>query len=218
MARMTIDNMDLLKLLPRFMQDDETNKALAEAMNVLLTKAAKKVRRLRRWDQIDNMTDSELNELAWEFNVDWWDSSLSLDIKRSIIKTCYRVHEKRGTKWAVEELATSIFGSGKVTEWFEYDGEPYCFKIQTNATLTKDCIISFMSMLKKVKNVRSHFDAIEVTRTIDSIIHAGAANYSFSKSVIIDNFSDIQSNMLYNNAGIIQLSCNKNVIKEDYNG
>ena len=33
---------------------------------------------------------------------------------------------------------------GKVTEWFEYGGQPYWFKIQTSATLTKDGMLYFL--------------------------------------------------------------------------
>lgn len=123
MARMSIFNPNMAKLLPKFMKADETDVALSHAMDVLLAKPANKSKILRKWDQIDNMNDAQLDEMAWEFNIDWWDSSFSLETKRSVIRTCYRVHEKRGTKWAVEELITSAFGMGKVTEWFEY-GRP----------------------------------------------------------------------------------------------
>ena len=134
MARMSIFNPNMAKLLPKFMKADETDVALSHAMDVLLAEPANRAKILRKWDQIDNMNDAQLDEMAWEFNIDWWDSSFSLETKRSVIRTCYRVHEKRGTKWAVEELITSAFGMGKVTEWFEYGGQPYWFKIQTSAS------------------------------------------------------------------------------------
>ena len=144
MARMSIFNPNMAKLLPKFMKADETDVALSHAMDVLLAEPANRAKILRKWDQIDNMNDAQLDEMAWEFNIDWWDSFFSLETKRSVIRTCYRVHEKRGTKWAVEELITSAFGMGKVTEWFEYGGQPYWFKIQTSATLTKDGMLYFL--------------------------------------------------------------------------
>ncbi|RGZ75008.1 phage tail protein I [Agathobacter rectalis] len=107
MARMSIFNPNMAKLLPKFMKADETDVALSHAMDVLLAEPANRAKILRKWDQIDNMNDAQLDEMAWEFNIDWWDSSFSLETKRSVIRTCYRVHEKRGTKWAVEELITS---------------------------------------------------------------------------------------------------------------
>ena len=112
MARMSIFNPNMAKLLPKFMKADETDVVLSHAMDVLLAEPANRAKILRKWDQIDNMNDAQLDEMAWEFNIDWWDSSFSLETKRSVICTCYRVHEKRGTKWAVEELITSAFGIG----------------------------------------------------------------------------------------------------------
>lgn len=116
MARMSIFNPNMAKLLPKFMKADETDVALSHAMDVLLAEPANRAKILRKWDQIDNMNDAQLDEMAWEFNIDWWDSSFSLETKRSVIRTCYRVHEKRGTKWAVEELITSAFGMGMKRE------------------------------------------------------------------------------------------------------
>lgn len=188
MAKMSIFNPNMAKLLPKFMKTDETDVALSHAMDVLLAEPANRAKILRKWDQIDNMNDAQLDEMAWEFNIDWWDSSFSLETKRSVIRTCYRVHEKRGTKWAVEELITSAFGMGKVTEWFEYGGQPYWFKIQTNATLTKDGMLYFLNMIDKVKNARSHVEMIEVTRTIQQPLHGGTAYHSFSKCVVLDHF------------------------------
>lgn len=190
MARMTIFNPNMLKLLPNFMRGDETNAALSRAMDDLLAEPARRARILRRWDQIDNMNHAQLDEMAWEFNIDWWDSTFSLETKRAVVKTCYRIHEKRGTKWAVEELIRSAFGMGEVTPWFEYGGQPFWFKIRTNATLTQDGMAYFLSMIDKVKSARDHVEMIEVTRTIDQPMHAGTAQLSFTRCVILDHFHE----------------------------
>lgn len=202
MARMTIFKPDMVKLLPKFMKSDEADRALAHAMDILLADPASKGKILRKWDQIDNMKDAQLDEMAWEFNIDWWDSSFPLEIKRSVIKTCYRVHEKRGTKWAVEELVNSAFGMGKVTEWFEYGGDPFWFKIQTNATLTEDGMTYFLNMIDKVKSARSHVEMIEVTRTINQPMHAGTSQISFSKCVILDHFQETRKAEINPHAGV----------------
>ena len=163
MARMSIFNPNMAKLLPKFMKADETDVALSHAMDVLLAEPANRAKILRKWDQIDNMNDAQLDEMAWEFNIDWWDSSFSLETKRSVIRTCYRVHEKRGTKWAVEELITSAFGMGKVTEWFEYGGDPYKFRVVIGATeagITAGRQAAVLDRVRFYKNLRSHLEAI----------------------------------------------------------
>lgn len=244
MARMTIFNPNMLKLLPQFMRGDEANAALSQAMDALLAEPAKRSRILRKWDQIDNMNHAQLDEMAWEFNIDWWDSAFSLETKRAVVKSCYRVHEKRGTKWAVEELVTSALGMSKVTPWFEYGGDPFWFKIQTSATLTKDGMAYFLNMIDKVKSARDHVEMIEVTRTIDQIMHAGTAQLSHSKCVVLDHFhetrrahsdqhagtaagsaqsrtaavesfAEVQTQHSTIGAGVSQIYYTKNTIKED---
>ena len=217
MGRMTIDNPNMLKLLPQFMRNDEANVALSHAMDSLLAEPAKRSRILRKWDQIDNMNHTQLDEMAWEFNIDWWDSAFTLEQKRAVIKTCYRIHEKRGTKWAVEELVTAAFGMGKVTEWFEYGGDPYWFKIRTSATLTKDGMAYFLSMIDKVKSARSHVEMIEVTRTIDQNMHAGTAQLSFAKCVILDHFHELRRAYSDQHAGAGKGSySSKNTIQDHF--
>lgn len=245
MARMTIFNPNMLKLLPQFMRGDEANAALSQAMDALLAEPAKRSRILRKWDQIDNMNHAQLDEMAWEFNIDWWDSAFSLETKRAVVKSCYRVHEKRGTKWAVEELITSAFGMGKVTPWFEYGGDPFWFKIQTSATLTKDGMAYFLNMIDKVKSARDHVEMIEVTRTIDQIMHAGTAAGSYSsknsiqdhfslaytagavtnagtaagsaqsRTAAVESFAEVQTQHSTIGAGVSQIYYTKNTIKED---
>lgn len=121
MARMSIFNPNMAKLLPKFMKADETDVALSHAMDVLLAKPANKSKILRKWDQIDNMNDAQLDEMAWEFNVDWWDSSFSLETKRSVIRTCYRVHENEKTE-QLEEATGNMIGRLKAAGIFEEGG------------------------------------------------------------------------------------------------
>lgn len=80
-------------------------------------------------------------------------------------------HMSAGTPAAVEELITAVFGEGTIQEWFEYDDEPYYFKIKTNAQMTENMNAQFSSMLRKVINTRSHIRAIEIHRENNQIIY-----------------------------------------------
>lgn len=215
MARMTIFNPNMLKLLPQFMRGDEANAALSQAMDALLAEPAKRSRILRKWDQIDNMNHAQLDEMAWEFNIDWWDSAFSLETKRAVVKTCYQVHEKRGTKWAVEELITSAFGMGKVTPWFEYGGNPFLFKIQTSAILTKDGMAYFLKMIDKVKSSRDHIEMFEITRTVNQPLHVGACVYSYYKPAAIIEGYDVDREIIQTiYSGAVANSKYRNTITE----
>ena len=119
MGGMKVSELDFLRLLPAFMRDDEAAIALSKAMNKLISEPGSRIPSIRTWDEIDNMSEAELDELAWELDVDWYDSTgMSLEEKRETLKLAQQIKRKRGTKWAVERLISAYFGEGYVMEWY----------------------------------------------------------------------------------------------------
>lgn len=182
---MKIDNTKMIKLLPEWMQDDEANRALASAMDELISNVGMRVKTQRVWDQFEQMTDKELDETAWEMGIDWYNSSWSKRQKIDVIKTYGPIMEKQGTAWAVEELVKAVFGMGKISEWYEYGGEPYYFKIRTSALLTQDGMKDFLKKVRTVKNERSHIESIEILRTTDQNAVMGQGFLSMYKPAAI---------------------------------
>ena len=74
MGGMKVSNMDFIKLLPAFMQDDEAAIALSKAVNKLIGEPGKRLATIRTWDKVDELTEAECNEMAWELDIDWYDS------------------------------------------------------------------------------------------------------------------------------------------------
>ena len=50
MGGMKVSNMDFIKLLPAFMQDDEAAIALSKAVNKLIGEPGKRLATIRTWD------------------------------------------------------------------------------------------------------------------------------------------------------------------------
>ena len=158
---MKLSDVDMIKLLPPFMRNDETDSALSGAINQLFRDPAKRVQQNRIWDQIDYLNDEQLDEIAWEINIDWYSTSMEISRKRATIKVAQQVMEKRGTKWAVEQLISAYFGPGYVHEWFEDGGDPYTFKVlTTNPSIGDDDMANFMRQVDVAKSVRSHLDGV----------------------------------------------------------
>lgn len=163
MGGMRISELDFVRLLPAFMQDDEAVIALSNAVNKLLGEPSKRLHTLRTWDKIDELTEAECDELAWELDIDWYDSTgMSLEEKRSTIKVAQQVKRKRGTKWAVERLIATYFGEGYVAEWYELgNASPYTFMILTTETnITAENYAKFVEAANYAKNERSHIAGI----------------------------------------------------------
>lgn len=158
MAGMKISDLDFVRLLPAFMRDDEAAIALSKAMNKLIQPPGSRIPTIRTWDEIDNLNEPECDELAWELDIDWYDSTgMSLEEKRETIKLAQQIKRKRGTKWAVERLISAYFGEGYVMEWYEMYDSPYTFvALTTNTNTDAQNFEKFVEAVKAAKNARSH--------------------------------------------------------------
>ena len=169
---MRLSTADILKLLPEFMRDDEAVKGLAAAVNKLIREPGQKVKTVRVWDQIDELDDAQLDELAYELDIDWYSSGLPLEKKRAIIKISDLVHSRRGTKWAVEELISAYFSPGFVMEWYEdeyINPRPFHFSVYTSHRKVNDAILrEFEAIAKVAMSARSRMDGVFFSDTFGS--------------------------------------------------
>lgn len=183
---MDINNMDFINLLPIFMKTDDANIGLSNAVNIITENLAEKGALCSTWDKVDNMSGPELDLLAEELNITWYDKDAALDIKRQIVKDSDKVHSKLGTNWAVLRVIETYFGEGKIIDWYEYDGEPYHFKVQTiNQSILNTKAEAFMKILNVVKRKSAVLDSIE-------LIAEGICNINtYVKNVHVDILSTV---------------------------
>lgn len=162
MGGMKVSELDFLRLLPAFMRDDEAAIALSKAMNQLIGGPGKRLQSIKTWDQIIDLTEAECDELAWELDIDWYDSTgMSLEDKRATIQLAQQIKRKRGTKWAVERLISAYFGEGYIMEWYEMDDTPFTFvALTTNTHITAENFGKFVEAVKAAKNERSHLAGV----------------------------------------------------------
>lgn len=202
MGGMKLSELDFLRLLPAFMRDDEAVIALSKAMNKLMGEPGKRVQTIRTWDKIGELDEAECDELAWELDIDWYDSQgMSLEEKQETIKYAQQIKRKRGTKWAVERLINAYFGEGYVMEWYDMDSgvtragsaiagaakvgvgknTPYTFILLITSTKMKDGNYDkFVEAVKAAKNERSHLAGIFYYWQQDPAVEA-ALGSSFHK-------------------------------------
>lgn len=162
MGGMKISELDFVRLLPAFMRDDEAVIALSKAVNDLMGEPGKRLHTIRTWDKIDELTEAELDELAWELDIDWYDSTgMGPEEKKETIKLAQQIKRKRGTKWAVERLISAYFGEGYVMEWYETGDAPFTFMVlTTEASISPENYVKFVEAAKAAKNERSHLAGI----------------------------------------------------------
>ena len=177
----------LTDIMPANITKNPEVKALSYALQQACRLLYQYSQRLYIYSNLDEQPKEVIDLLASELRTQYYRSTLDLDTKRQLVKNTLVWYISAGTPQAVEELVTAVFGEGEVKEWYEYGAKPYWFKIITDAMITEDIIAYFSNMISKVKNTRSHIDAIEVRRTIDNKIYAGACVYQYYKPpAIID--------------------------------
>lgn len=182
MAGMKLSTLEFIRLLPTFMRGDAAVQGLAAGLDEIIPGLAQSIGRLTTWDRIDELTEDELDDLAWELNILWYDKAAGIDAKREIVKSSDEVYRHLGTKWAVESVINSCFGEGYLREWFEYDGEPGHFRVySTNATINNERLVEFLNLLYKVKRASSKLDGIYITLTGEMRLSAGIAVYEHER-------------------------------------
>ena len=176
---MKIETVELLGLLPRFLQADPTAQGLCAAIQPL-------VRRLgnRQWDvliypRLEEQPDEVLDELAWQYHVDGYDALASREEKCRLIRASVDVHRYKGSVYAVEQIVQAVFGgAARVTEWFDYQGTPKHFKVEVDCVdrgAGEADILRAESLVMLSKNLRSILDSITLILVGRADLAVGAA-------------------------------------------
>lgn len=158
-------------ILPSSISEDNNIKAIATAINNPLEQIKNQIHYCVLLSDIDHQPEKIIDELAWHFHVDFYDYELPLEKKRSLVKQSIAIHRRKGTPWAVEQVVSTAFDKSDVIEWFDYDADPFLFKVRTeDVTTNREIIDKMKKAINSVKNTRSWLDKIEfVLHFIDDL-------------------------------------------------
>ena len=158
-----IYSVDFTRSLPPTLKDDPEINALGRAIAEQLQITARQIRQNIIYARIDELDEQTLDILAYDLHVDWYDHSYPIEVKRQTIKDSVKIHRRLGTKYAVETALGAVFPGTRVEEWFEYNGDPYTFRVIINATENGVTAAQQAAVLERVifyKNLRSHLEAV----------------------------------------------------------
>lgn len=149
---MKLKDVDLLKMLPSFMREDQYDSLLATGMSNLFQQYALDMQRVTIVGQTDYLNEAELDQLAKDQNIFWYNYFGTIEQKRTQIKEAPLIFNRLGTVWAVERVMNQYFENTELQEWFDYSGEPHHFKFTTEDTaILQADIQAFLAILEKVK-------------------------------------------------------------------
>lgn len=175
----------LSDLLPDSIKHDEQVVAAAAALDGELAAVTEAIKETILLTRIDELPESVIDLLAWQWHVDFYDTSLPVEKKRDFVKQTVSWHKRKGTPQAVQEMLSTIFSTGTVAEWWEYGGDPYHFRVNITQELDDDSAADKATQLiEAVKNVRSWLDNINITREEQSDIFVGIAKRQSIHTII----------------------------------
>ena len=176
-----LENLKLSDIMPPNLLKDPFVKAMCYALDVQLNKLVENNKKLSIYANIDNLPEEIINFLAWQFHVDFFDESWTLKQKRDAVKNSIKWHRYKGSIGVLEDYISTIFGNARVIEWFDYDGEPYHFKIDmiTGEIPSIEALNKILKAIYTIKNTRSWCDGLGFLRTIDNKIYIGSHQSQF---------------------------------------
>lgn len=179
----------LTDILPGNITKKQEVKALSYALQQACRLVYQYSQRLYIFTNLEGQPEEVIDLLASELRTQYYRSDMSLEVKQQLVKNTLIWYMSAGTPKSIEELVATVFGKGKVKEWFEYGDAPFYFKIETDTIMTQEINDFFGVMIQHVKNTRSHLRAIEIDRKTNQKTYTGGASSSWSKpAAILDGY------------------------------
>ena len=172
-----LQSVSLIDVLPPNLLADKQIYAAALALDDELQKITAATRNALLLPRLDALSEEVIDLLAWQWHVDFYEPSMSIETKRQLVRESIAWHRIKGTKAAVEKMAQTVFKGGVVTEWFEYGGDPYHFRIDVlNApNMTEENRGRLLAVVNASKNTRSWLDELRFRREAQNDMYYASA-------------------------------------------
>ncbi len=191
-------------LLPSNVSDDENINALAEAISSEIQVISNSIDKILFYPRISELDENIIDLLAEQFQVSFYDVlGLDLDRKRELVKNAIVWNKRKGTKGVMQDMLGVLYNSDvKVQEWFEFDGEPYTFRLfMDNIRLADGDIETIMYIINELKNVRSHLESITVELTLYGDLFIGHTAVKYRKQKFVPIMDTTKVSVLQNYVG-----------------
>lgn len=159
----SLENFNMMDFIPQSLKESKDVQILCDVFDLYLQEEIYAKRdRLFLFNFEKQTDDNVIDELAYQEHVDYYDPSLSKEQKAELVKNSFKTHLTKGTKHAVESALYTVFSDFTLSEWFEYGGQPYHFKVVQNITakdtdelLSAEETQKILNFINEYKNVRS---------------------------------------------------------------
>lgn len=160
----SIATVRLQTLLPASLKEDTRVKAAAQALDAALQASAKASEACLLLPHLEALPEVVLDLLAWQWHVDFYEPiGLTAQKKCALIQRSIAWHRQKGTSAAVRAVVEAAYGNCELQEWYEYDGEPYHFKVRVTLqeeSADKSRWKDVLAAVESAKNARSWLEVM----------------------------------------------------------
>ena len=160
---LNLDTAKIKQTLPESIAHDQTVVDICDSIQPHFDDFFTDILNVLLLPNLDSLSEALVDELAWQYHVDFYRDNYPLETKRNLVRTAIERHRLKGTPAAVEEIVRSVYQDAKVEEWWEWDGgEPYWFRILLTA---KDpapplTLNEVLALVDEYKSFRSHLEGV----------------------------------------------------------
>lgn len=168
----SLKDADFYATFPPALKKDEKMVALGRLIADELHQTVEQTKKNIIYANINELSETWFDVLAYDLHVDWYDYDYPIEAKRAIIRDSVRVHQKLGTKAAVEMALGGIHPKSEIEEWFDYGGKPYRFRIVLDTTESR-VAADYDEIIKTVdiyKRLTAHLDGLYYQGSITVVV------------------------------------------------
>ena len=156
-------------IMPDNLASQAETKAFAYAVGRQIEKLCAYSDAARTYAAIATMPEWLLDYMAVELRTPSYDENYSLKTKRALIQGSLLFYTQMGTPAAVNRIIETIFETGYIEEWYEYDGEPHHFRayVGDGGEVGPGELEEFRRVLSSVKRLSSWLDDIITITAMD---------------------------------------------------
>lgn len=156
-------------IMPENLASQVETKAFAYAVGRQIEKLCAYSDAARTYAAIATMPEWLLDYMAVELRTPSYDENYSLKTKRALIQGSLLFYTQMGTPAAVNRIIETIFETGYIEEWYEYDGDPHHFRayVGDGGEVGPGELEEFRRVLSSVKRLSSWLDGIITITAMD---------------------------------------------------
>lgn len=154
------DVTNIRDLAPDILRDDKQYKIVLTIIDALISKhIIANIEYLEFLERIDTMEEKEIDFVAKELSVDFYDFSMSIEEKRKACKLSFQIHSIKGTNKAIQDVLNIFYEKANILEFPEFNGDNGTFKIEIMGT-TKSNLNIMIDRVEKTKKKSQHLTGI----------------------------------------------------------